>query len=65
MGEGPDSGCNGGRGEKNAREGEGSRPLDSRHDGYQRMRALRELAAPPATLADAVADSPSTRSPDP
>lgn len=56
---------NGRRGKKNAREEKGSRPLDSRHGGYRRMRAPRELVVSPAKLADAVADSPSARSPVP
>ena len=65
MGKGPDSGCNGGCGKKNSPEEQGSRPLDFRHDDYRRMRAPRELAAQPAKLADAVADSSSDRSPSP
>jgi hypothetical protein len=65
MGKRPDSGCNGRHGKKNAREGEGSLPLDFPHDGYRRMQTHRELALTPAKLADAVADSPSDRSPDP
>jgi hypothetical protein len=62
MGKEPEPGCNGRHGKKNARE-EGSRPLDFPHDGYRRTRARRELALPPAKLADAAADSPSDRSP--
>jgi hypothetical protein len=65
MGKGQDSGCNDRRGKENARKEEESRPLDFRHDGYRRMRALRELAASPAKLVPAVADNPSARSPVP
>jgi len=65
MGKAPDSGCNNRHGKKNAREEQGSRPLDFPHDGYRRMRAPRELALTPAKLTDAVADSTSDRSPVP
>jgi hypothetical protein len=40
-------------------------PLDFAHDGRRDMRTLRELALPPAKLADTVADSPRDRSPIP
>jgi hypothetical protein len=40
-------------------------PLYFRHDSYRHMRTLRKLALLPAKLADALADSPSDRSPVP
>jgi hypothetical protein len=65
MGKGPDSGCNGRHGRKNAQEEGGNRPPDFPLDGYRRTRAHRELALAPAKLAHAITDSPSDRSPVP